>query len=184
MLPPVRIFPALPTESAVRKLPYRPARSAAPQIHGPHDAYEQANAHGQGHALKLRFEQAEVDRGECPAPRSRNRAGHHPQPVAERPAARQAQQLRGDERPVDAEQARNLLRRAVQAGAIVLNKVAVLRTSGPTPTKPAPASSALSTNSFRTSRRKCFCGTPAFWLSVATVRNSVQSGRSNWMAPF
>src|SRR3954451_4518057 len=39
VLPPVRIFPALPTESAVRKLPYRPARSAAPQIHGPHDAY-------------------------------------------------------------------------------------------------------------------------------------------------
>src|SRR3954463_8171808 len=26
---------------------------------------EQANAHGQGHALKLRFEKAEVDRGEC-----------------------------------------------------------------------------------------------------------------------
>src|SRR3954453_13448720 len=39
VLPPLRIFPALPTESAVRKLPYRPARSAATQIHGPHDAY-------------------------------------------------------------------------------------------------------------------------------------------------
>src|SRR5829696_6256286 len=39
VLPPLRIFPALPTESAVRKLPYRPARSAASQIHGPHDAY-------------------------------------------------------------------------------------------------------------------------------------------------
>src|SRR4051812_37786202 len=35
-----RIFPALPTESAVRKLPYGPARSAATHIHGPHDAYE------------------------------------------------------------------------------------------------------------------------------------------------
>src|SRR3954471_4438669 len=42
VLPPVRIFPALPTESAVRKQPYRPARSAAPQIHGPHDAYDDA----------------------------------------------------------------------------------------------------------------------------------------------
>ena len=61
-----------------------------------------------------------------PALRSRNRAGHHPQPVAERPAARQAQQLGGDERPIDAEQARDLLRRAVQAGAIVLNEVTVL----------------------------------------------------------
>src|SRR3954471_12596802 len=40
VLPPVRIFPALPTESAVRKLPYRPAWPAAPQIHGPPAAYE------------------------------------------------------------------------------------------------------------------------------------------------
>src|SRR3954462_5578607 len=40
VLPPLRIFPARPTESAVRKLPYGPARSAATQIHGPHDAYD------------------------------------------------------------------------------------------------------------------------------------------------
>src|SRR5215207_6625025 len=39
VLPPLRIFPARPTESAARKLPYRPARSAATQIHGPHDTY-------------------------------------------------------------------------------------------------------------------------------------------------
>src|SRR5215217_2922907 len=40
VLPPVRIFPALPTKSAVRKLPYGPARSAVTQIHGPHDAFD------------------------------------------------------------------------------------------------------------------------------------------------
>src|SRR3954465_14453189 len=52
VLPPLRIFPALPTESAVRKLPYRPARAAAPQIHGPHDAYREIGM--LGHAV-LRF---------------------------------------------------------------------------------------------------------------------------------
>src|SRR3954447_7221929 len=39
VLPQLRIFPALPTESAGRKLPYGSARSAATQIHGPHDAF-------------------------------------------------------------------------------------------------------------------------------------------------
>jgi hypothetical protein len=42
-----------------------------------------------------------------------------------------------------------------------------------------PASSALSAISFSTSFGSKWTGTPAFWLRVASERNSVQSSRSN-----
>ena len=111
-------------------------------------------------------------------------AGDHAQAVAERAACRQPQQLGRDHRPGDAEQPRDLLRRAVDAGAVVLDEVAAVSAVDRRWTL-APVSSALSASSFSTRRRSLPAGTPAFCCSPSTVRKRVQSARSNfkfWLA--
>src|SRR5262249_19210939 len=60
------------------------------------------------------------------APGGKNSASNHAQTVAERAAGGQAQQLARDHGPVDAEQARNVFRRTINAGAIVLDDIAAI----------------------------------------------------------
>ena len=86
--------------------------------------------------------------------RRQHRASDHAQAVAERAAGRQPQQLGRDQRPVDAEQARDLV-----AGRCRGRRPR--RSSRPRSRRPrraAPVSSALSASSFRTSRRSLSCG--------------------------
>ena len=112
------------------------------------------------------------------AVRCEDRAGDHAQAVAERAARRQPQQLGRDHRPGDAEQARDLFRRAVDAAAVVLDEVAAVRQS---PDADAGSGVERVVGQFlQHQRRSLFAGTPAFCCSPSTVRKLVQSARSNF----
>ena len=106
------------------------------------------------------------------------RTGDNAQAVAERAAGRQPQQLGRDHRPGDAEQPRDILRRAVDAGAVVLDEVAAIGQS-PTLTL-APVSSPLSASSFSTRRRSLSGGDAGLLLQALDGAEQVQSARSNF----
>ena len=112
--------------------------------------------------------------------RRQHGTGNDAQAVAELSALRQAKEFAGTKRSADAEKLGNLFRRTVESRAVIFDKkrVPVAASTRPYPRRPPP-SSALSPSSLRTSRRNKRAGTPAFCCRPSTVRNKVQSARSN-----